>query len=321
MDFPKVGRKFKKNFTCRRYDKDGARNARDTASISIKNNGEEIEIEAESSEYRTSNLYVSKESCQEVSFCLRREDFEDFVRLIREFYEKENVDVLETTYSPVGDSKFENRTNILHNLDKIEISLGARITISAIASNKTGMVSIPLYKRKTKSGPYQNPLLEDLVHFLNQLEIYESGESEIGLNQIIDDDTREKLRSTNYGEEVISHLEDGDKCLSQGMKHPALNSYIHAIEWSLISLLDNHANIDILEREKNGEYYYFAGGGNSLLDEVVIEVGIDQTTEERVRSINRAERRWSSHHKSGNVDVEALKSLRKTIQSLALKHE
>lgn len=36
----------------------------------------------------------------------------------------------------------------------------------------------------------------------------------------------------------------------------------------MISYLQSKENVDIIEKEKNGEFYYFAKGNKNLLDEV-----------------------------------------------------
>ncbi len=47
-----------------------------------------------------------------------------------------------------------------------------------------------------------------------------------------------------------------------------LDSYIYAYNWAMISYLQSKENVDIIEKEKNGEFYYFAKGNKNLLDEV-----------------------------------------------------
>jgi len=53
--------------------------------------------------------------------------------------------------------------------------------------------------------------------------------------------------------------------------------------------------------EQDGNYYNFAGGQNSILDELTEYAELDQKTVSKIESMNRAERRWMAHHKSGQT--------------------
>jgi hypothetical protein len=122
---------------------------------------------------------------------------------------------------------------------------------------------------------------------------------------------RTVLTEIKWGDEVINHIKDGDKCYNNRLWHPALVSYIHAFEWSAISYLAYAENFDVIDEERRGNYYNFAGGQNNLLDKLTEHVDIDQKTISRLRGMNQAERRWMAHHKSGKVlqdDVDALRS-------------
>lgn len=110
---------------------------------------------------------------------------------------------------------------------------------------------------------------------------------------------------------MIAHIDDGDECLKHGLLVPALSSYVHAIEWAGIAYLKYTQDIDIIEREQNGESYYFANGKeNSILSEVKKHADLDQKTVSRLRSMNSAERRWMAHHKSGSVTEDEVKAVR-----------
>ncbi|MCU4753412.1 hypothetical protein OB919_15720 [Halobacteria archaeon AArc-curdl1] len=114
-----------------------------------------------------------------------------------------------------------------------------------------------------------------------------------------------------YGEEVVNHVREGDKCYKNRLWQSALAAYIHAFEWASIAYLEEEAGLDIIERERDGVYYNFAGGRHSLLDELTSHVEIDQKTLSKIQSMNRAERRWMAHHKSGNTlqkEVDALRA-------------
>lgn len=139
-------------------------------------------------------------------------------------------------------------------------------------------------------------------------------------SQLLTDTVRDNLEETKHGHEVIKHINDGDGCYRNSLWLPALSSYIHAFEWTAITYLEAAADIDIIEEELNGNLYYFAKGEDSLLDELQQQVQIDQKTVSRIESMNRAERRWMAHHKSGSTlpdEVDAVRArLRTFLQTL-----
>lgn len=122
---------------------------------------------------------------------------------------------------------------------------------------------------------------------------------------------RRYLDQTKYGDELVSHTSDGDSCYRNSLWFPALTMYIHAIEWAAITFLEAEANLDIIEKEREGVNYYLAGGEHSLVDELNEHADVDQKTVSVINSINRLERRWVAHHKSGKTkrdDVDAVRS-------------
>lgn len=87
--------------------------------------------------------------------------------------------------------------------------------------------------------------------------------------------------------------------------------YVHAIEWAIITYLEDQEDFDVIEKENQGEYFYLAGKKPNLLDELRKHVEIDQKTIERIEELNRSERRWMAHHRSGETlqgDVDAVRS-------------
>jgi len=112
---------------------------------------------------------------------------------------------------------------------------------------------------------------------------------------------QEALQDTKYGDEVISHIQEGDRCYENRLWQPALGSYIHALEWAAIAYLEAEADVDVIEREREGIYYNLAGGKHNLLDELTNEVELDQKTISQIRGINQGERRWMAHHKTGET--------------------
>jgi len=122
---------------------------------------------------------------------------------------------------------------------------------------------------------------------------------------------RQFLKEIKYGSEVISHVQEGDQCYRNSLWHSALTCYIHGFEWTAIAYLEFTTAVDIIEEEQNGNYYNFAGGRNSILDELTEHANLDQKTISKIESMNRAERRWMAHHKSGQTlqdDVDQIRS-------------
>lgn len=134
--------------------------------------------------------------------------------------------------------------------------------------------------------------------------------SEDDLDPLIEDSVMDSISDKKYGHEVIGHIEDGDACLKMEILQPALASYIHAIEWAAIAYLESEEGEDIIEKENDGQLYYFAKGGNNVLDELQNYVEIDQKTISKIESMNRAERRWMAHHKSGETLPDEVKAVR-----------
>ncbi|WP_418284885.1 DUF2321 domain-containing protein [Halorubrum sp. DTA46] len=119
------------------------------------------------------------------------------------------------------------------------------------------------------------------------------------------------LEQTKHGSEIINHVREGDQCYRHRLWHSALTCYIHAFEWAAIAYLEHTTDVDIIAEEQNGNYYNFAGGRNSILDELTEHAEIDQKTVSKIESMNRAERRWMAHHKSGQTlqdDVDQVRS-------------
>ncbi len=128
---------------------------------------------------------------------------------------------------------------------------------------------------------------------------------------ILPQSTRKHLEETKYGHEVISHIQEGDRCYSHSLWQPALGSYIHAFEWAAITYLEDVEDVDIIAYEREGNFYTFAKGGQNILDELQQYVDLDQKTVSSIKRMNRAERRWMAHHKSGETlpdEVDAVRS-------------
>lgn len=130
---------------------------------------------------------------------------------------------------------------------------------------------------------------------------------------VLTQDRCETLEETAYGNEVLEHVRDGDSCYRKRLWHPAMVMYIHAYEWLVIAYLKDREGVDIIDREQKGQevYYSLAGRSPSLIDELTNHIDLDQKTISRIESMNRAERRWMAHHKSGETlkqDVDAVRA-------------
>ncbi|MFY4816540.1 hypothetical protein ACOJIV_28295, partial [Haloarcula sp. AONF1] len=156
------------------------------------------------------------------------------------------------------------------------------------------------------------------MHLQRLINLIENTDQDIEQNSIeptLDEDYISELSELQYGHEIIEHAQDADICREQELLHLAISSYIHAIEWTAITYL-NQNGLDIVENEKNGNYYNFAGGNNSMLDELKETADIDQKMITQLESMNRAERRWMAHHKSGKILPEEVEAIRARFNSL-----
>lgn len=168
---------------------------------------------------------------------------------------------------------------------------------------------IPYFEVEHSNEPQDRKNLKELKSFSRDVLSEFSNEEEIELEPL-PTGIEDHLQTIEWGEEVLSHLNDGDQCLREGLTHPALTSYIHAIEWSMIAYLKSEENIDIIQREKSGRNYYFAANEHNLLDELTKHKDITQKTESKIRNMNYAERRWAAHHKDGETTVSDTESVR-----------
>lgn len=159
---------------------------------------------------------------------------------------------------------------------------------------------IPYYNTAHYNDPKDRDNLERLQDFIVRLKSKQESRGDISLAEL-EDGINTQLAETKYGSEVVNHLSEGDECMRNDLLHPALSSYIHAIEWAAIAYLEDNCEIDIIEREKDGNLYNFAKGGNTVVSELKSNATIDQKTVSKIESMNGAERRWMAHHKSGEV--------------------
>jgi len=135
-------------------------------------------------------------------------------------------------------------------------------------------------------------LLEFFQKALQYFEIIKySTEMDINLSQF------KYLDKFEYGSEILKHLLDCAKCMEYGILHPALNSFVHAIEWTLITGLKAKGKDIIKEEiEKNRRYHL-----SELVEESHRLGMISDKMYDRLKNFNQIQRRWSAHHKTGEL--------------------
>lgn len=118
------------------------------------------------------------------------------------------------------------------------------------------------------------------------------------LRETVNDQMRERLESTKYGEYVVELADEGDEALRYQLLHPALSSYIHAIEWAIICYREDAYGDDLIEEEITGEFGY--NYGQLIEEELPTDAPITQKTKEELSAFVTY-RRWIAHHKSGKL--------------------
>lgn len=237
------------------------------------------------------------------------EDLRDFLKNHRErssgVTSEENLSVVDgECYDGPNDRKESNISSITVEAND------DRITFYG------GCGNVPVIRFATEEIEQERQDENNLDELENFLEDLCDDPDSIVLGDIFTPDVRSELESIYYGDEVIQHIEDGDKCFENELFGPALGSYIHAIEWTMIACLEDREGIDIIQKESNGVYYNFAAGQHNLLDELTDYVTLDQKTVSKIKSMNQAERRWAAHHKSGDALPIEIKAVRSRLEEL-----
>lgn len=163
----------------------------------------------------------------------------------------------------------------------------------------------PYYETEHNGDPQDRANLAQLQSFSEGLEADIRAPVAPELN-LLSDGLKKTLEATKWGAEVLEHLNDGDECVRNELFHPALNCYVHAIEWAIISYLEAARDIDIIEQEDNGDYHTY----HELLDELSDTADIDQKTKSKLSIYNSAERRWTAHHKTGKTTLPDITAVR-----------
>lgn len=237
------------------------------------------------------------------------EDLQDFVKNHR----KKGSGVTSEEQLSVVDGECYDGPN-----DRKESNISS-VTVEANDDRITfygGCGNVPVIRFSTEEIEHEGQDEDNLDELEDFLEDLCDDPDSIVLSDILTPDMRSELESIHYGSEVIQHIEDGDKCFENELFGPALGSYIHAIEWTMIAYLEDREGIDIIQKESNGVYYQFAAGQHNLLDELTDHMTLDQKTVSKIESMNQAERRWAAHHKSGKALPVEIRAVRSRLEEL-----
>lgn len=165
-----------------------------------------------------------------------------------------------------------------------------------------------LYKEISEDRKNYNKLLKLFQGTLEYLELVKySMKVGIDLNQF------NYLNKFEYGEEILKHLLDCAKCMEHGILHPALSSFVHAIEWALITGLKVKGKDIIKEEvEKKKRYYNLL----DLIEESHRQGIISDKMYDRLKNFNQTQRRWAAHHKTGDMIGKDIKDVTELFEEL-----
>lgn len=132
------------------------------------------------------------------------------------------------------------------------------------------------------------------------------------LRSTINSEIRTVIDQAEYGSKIIQFADEGDEALKYGLDYSALASYIHAIEWCIITYLKmEDEEFDVIEKEGNDPGL----GYSQLVDELEKHTSIHQTTIENLRK-HKTDRRIMAHHKSGKLSESHVHSVKDTLRNL-----
>lgn len=100
------------------------------------------------------------------------------------------------------------------------------------------------------------------------------------LRETVTNQVRRRLKETKYGNYVVELVDEGDEALRYQLLHPALSSYIHAIEWAIICYREAEQGEDLVEKETTGEFGY--NYGQLIDDELPDNAPVSQKTKEEL---------------------------------------
>lgn len=133
------------------------------------------------------------------------------------------------------------------------------------------------------------------------------------LRETVTDRVRERLSVTKYGEYVVELADEGDEALRYQLLHPALSSYIHAIEWAIICYREDEHDDDLIEEEISGEFGY--NYGQLINEELPDDAPVSQKTKEELSTFVTY-RHWMGHHKSGELSEQNVGTVKDRLRIL-----
>ncbi|OYT60804.1 hypothetical protein B6U81_04350, partial [Thermoplasmatales archaeon ex4484_30] len=101
------------------------------------------------------------------------------------------------------------------------------------------------------------------------------------------------------------------KCIEHGILHPALSSFVHAIEWTLVTGLKIKGK-DIIKEERKKKRYHLS----NLIEESHRQGIISDKMYDRLKNFNQTQRRWAAHHKTGDVIEKDMKDVTELFKEL-----
>lgn len=255
------------------------------------------------------------------------------IRKIRELVEQSvdpafNYGIIEIE-TPVKEGKYFNeKKNQEVSIDSLKFRADTRgLLVIPISEGKICHHS-PGVSYSTKDTFYCDFLKDDRENYSKLLDFLNN----IGRLLKIDMTIKEKIRphSSPYsskfenlkryecGNEILVHLNDGIKCMEYRLFNPAINSFLHAIEWALIvKLKDVGRDVVKEERERRKKYYL-----KDLCDSAHKMGIISDKMYDRLLKFNESERRWTAHHKTGETTeddaIYVMNLLQKLIEKLKL---
>jgi hypothetical protein len=132
------------------------------------------------------------------------------------------------------------------------------------------------------------------------------------LRETLQPDVRENLKSTKYGGQVMQLTDEGDDAFRYQLYHPALSSYIHAIEWAIICYLEEEEADDLIMQEQEDGFGYYYG---QIIDKIGDKGIVSQKTSEDLERFN-TDRRWMGHHKSGELTEANVATVKQRLEIL-----
>lgn len=218
---------------------------------------------------------------------------------------------------PIVKGKYFNEKNNEENIDLLRFRADTRgLSVLPISKSKICHPN-PRISYSTKDTFYCDFLNDDrdnykeLLDFLSNIaRLLEIKKTSKG--KIVHASQFESLKNYEYGDKILGYIKDEIKCQKYSLLDPAINSFLHAIEWSLIVKL-NAGGIDIIQQERKEEKAYYL---KELTDIVHKKGWISDKMRDRLLEFNKRERRWTAHHKTGDTIMEDLTYLRRLFEKL-----